>query len=119
MDDCYALVRDANEAQELQACLNSQHPNIRFELENCECDGNKTTLSLLDLTVGIDAGGDVSFDFYIKEARSEIFMYKDSALPWRQKAATIRNEQGRIAARSSETNEVNQAAFRQRLRTNG
>ena len=112
-------IRDADEARELQACLNSQHPNIKFELESCKSDGSKTTLSLLDLTISINAGGEASFDFYAKEASSEIFMHRDSALPGRQKAATICNEQGRIASQSSETNELNQAAFKRRLRANG
>ena len=119
VDDCYALVKDANEAQELQACLNSQHPSINFELENCRRDRDTTSLSLLDLTVNISADGEATFDFFRKEARSEVFMHRDSALPWSQKAATIRNEQRRIATRSSGNEETNQAAFTRRLRANG
>ena len=119
VDDCYTLVRNVDEARELQACLDSQHRNIKFELENCRYEDQSTALSLLDLTININTEGEVSFDFYAKEARTSIFMHKDSALPWSQKAATIRNEEKRIAARSDHTNEANQAAFRERLRANG
>ena len=54
----------------------------------------------------------------MKKAKTNIFMHKDSALPWSQKSATIRNEQRRIAVRSSESEEANQAAFIEKLRTN-
>jgi hypothetical protein len=119
VDDCYALVRDADKALELQACLNSQHPQINFELENCTLVGRTTRLSLLDLTVSIDTGGEAHFDFYTKGAKSEVFTHRDSALPWSQKAATIRNEQRRITARSGENDDNNQAAFQEKLRANG
>ena len=121
VDDCYALVRNADEAQELQACFNSQHPRLKFDLENCERDGvsNTTKLSLLDVTISINSEGVTSFDFYTKGAKSEVFMHKDSALPWSQKAATIHNEQRRIAARSSAGGETNLAAFEEKLRANG
>ena len=117
--DCYALMKDADEARELQACLNGQHPSIRFDLEDCQQDQGATSLSLLDLTVHIDSSGEASFDFYAKEARSSVFLHRDSALPWNQKAATIRNERKRIAARSSVNNEANQRAFEEKLHTNG
>ena len=119
VDDCYALVRNADEARELQACLNAQHPNLRFTLEDCARDGDTTCLSLLDLTVRIAPDGEASFDFYAKEAKSDIFLHKESALPWRQKAAAIRNEQRRVASRSSTNEPRNQAALREKLRANG
>ena len=47
-------------------------------------------------------------------------MHRESALPWRQKAATIRNERRRIEARSEAHNsEANQAAFEDKLHANG
>ena len=46
-------------------------------------------------------------------------MHKDSALPWSQKAATIRNERRRIAARSCENIDANQATFDRKLKANG
>ena len=116
VDDCYALVKTREEAEELQACLNTQHPNIRFELENCTSDRDTSSLSLLDLNVRIDATGEVDFLFYTKEARSSVFLHKESALPWSQKAATIRNEHRRIAARGGENNE---GAFTRKLFENG
>ena len=50
---------------------------------------------------------------------SDIFLHKESALPWRQKAAAIRNEQHRVASRSSTNEPRNQAALREKLRANG
>ena len=120
VDDCYALVRDAGAARDLRDLLNAQHPRIRFELEDCSRDEGTTSLSLLDLTVRIDASGETTFDFYTKKAKSEVFMHRDSALLWSQKAATIRNEQRRIAARSNRESELyNQAALRTKLKANG
>ena len=120
VDDCYALVRNAEEARQLQACLNGQHPSIKFQLENCEPDQDATSLSLLDLTVRISASGETSFNFYTKKAKSNIFMHKESALPWSQKAAAIRNEQKRIASRSGgEDRQINQVAFLEKLQANG
>ena len=119
VDDCYALVHDSNAARDLQACFNRQHPSIRLQLEDCQRDGDATSLSLLDLTVRIGAEGDASFNFYEKDARSGIFLHRDSALPWHQKAATIRNERHRIAVRSGENRLRNEATLEDKLRHNG
>ena len=105
-------MRNADEAQELQVCLNSQNPNIHIELKNYRRDYGTTSLSLLDLTIRID------FDFYAKEAKTTVFLHKESYLPWRQKAAAIRNEQHRITDRNSDNELRNQAALRERLRIN-
>ena len=120
VDDCYALVRSPEESRELQACLNEQHPAINFELEECTSSGGTTSLSLLDLNIRINDTGEVAFNFYTKEAKSSIFMHKESALPWQQKAAAIQNETKRIEARSEgEDRTRNEAAFEAKLRENG
>ena len=120
VDDCYALVEDADQARALQAAFNMQHPAIKYELEQCTRDPDSTRLSLLDVTVNIDRCGRASFDFYTKQARSSVFMHKDTALPWSQKTAAIRNELGRIDARSEEGNrEANRIAFEMKLKANG
>jgi hypothetical protein len=119
VDDCYALVSGAAEACELRDLLNAQHPSIRFDLEHCERHHGTTSLSLLDLTIRVDGEGQASFDFYAKEAKRGLFIHKDSALPWSQKAAAVRNERRRIAHRSSDTAGINLAAFNGRLRSSG
>jgi hypothetical protein len=120
VDDCYAVVKDAAAANELQAIFNTQHPAIRYELENCQRDRNDSSLDLLDLTVRINSSGQVFFDFYTKPAKSSVFMHRDSALPWSQKTAAINNEKRRIGARSERQNEAaNAAAFNEKLRANG
>jgi hypothetical protein len=120
VDDCYALVKNGEEARELHTLFNSQHPSIKFELETCKQEGRTTSLSLLDLTVRVNEGGRASFDFYTKDAKSKIFLHKESALPWNQKAAAIRNEVRRIEARSDRANvNFNRAAFKEKLRSNG
>ena len=89
-------------------------------METCKEEEDTTCLSLLDLTVRIHADGETSFDFYTKEAKTGVFLHRESALPWRQKAATIRNEVKRIEARSEEANvELNKAAFKEKLKSNG
>ena len=64
VDDCYALVEDATQALALQAVFNSQHPAIRYELENCSHNEDSTSLNLLDLTININRSGGASFNFY-------------------------------------------------------
>ena len=118
VDDCYALVSCEEEARRLQACFNSQHPQIRFQLENCRWDGDSSILSLLDFTTRIHASGEVEFNFFTKEAKSSVFLHRESALPWAQKVATIRNEKTRIAARGGD-NDSNRTAFLGKLRENG
>lgn len=82
--------------------------------------GDATSLSLLDLNIRISNRGKATFNFYTKEAKSSVFMHKESALPWRQKEAAIHNEQKRIERRSDgEDRETNRAAFETKLRENG
>ena len=81
VDGCYALVENTGDARELHHLFNSQHPAIKFELEECEHEeGEATSLSLLDLTVAIYPTGE-TFNFYRKAAKSNIFIHKESALP--------------------------------------
>lgn len=120
VDDCYALVENEEEARELQEVFNRQHPAIKYELEDCTRNQDTTSLSLLDLTINVNQNGEASFDFYTKPARSSIFVHKDAALPWRQKAAAIRNERQRIEARCNRSSrETNKTAFEEKLRANG
>lgn len=53
VDHCYAWVRSAEEAKELQDCLNAQHHTINFELEECTKRETTTILNVLDLIVNI------------------------------------------------------------------
>jgi len=121
VDDCYVLLESAQDAQEIQQLFNSQHPAIKFELEECTQaeDATSTTLSLLDLTVTINSTGEASYDFYTKSAKSDIFIHKDSSLPWNQKTAAIRNEAKRIEARSGNNRARNLATFERKLQHNG
>jgi hypothetical protein len=119
VDDCYALTRSIQGAQELLSHLNNQHPSIKFELDSCRHERGTTILSLLDLTVNIKQNGEVSFDFFTKKARTSVFMHRHSALPWNQKVSTIYNERKRIEARSTNTNSENQASFTEKLHKNG
>ena len=120
VDDCYALVENEEEARELLQVFNRQHPAIKYELEDCTRDQDTTSLSLLDLTIQVSRDGEASFDFYTKPARSSIFVHKDAALPWRQKAAAIRNERQRIEARCNHlSKERNTAALEEKLKANG
>ena len=98
--------------------FNDQHPAIKLELEKCQ-EKSTTSLCLFDLSVKIKADGEATFDFYTKAAKSEIFLHKQSALPWSQKTAAIRNELKRIETRSGTNTTSNKAAFEEKLRSNG
>ena len=54
IDDCFALVRNEDEAKQLLEFLNNQHPNIKFEIEFPE---SGRTLSLLDFTTTFNISG--------------------------------------------------------------
>ena len=73
-------VESAEEAREFLRVLNGQHSAIRFELEGCTEDGDSTSLSLLDLTIRFNRAAEAAFDFYTKEAKSSIFMHRESVL---------------------------------------
>ena len=73
-------------------------------METChQDDDDMSSLSLLHLTVRIKTNFEAAFDLYTKAAKTEIFLHKQSALPWSQKTAAIRNELNRIEVRSGRT----------------
>ena len=117
VDDCFGLVRNAEDAEELLALLNSQHPAIKFELEK---PMNDHSLSLLDFTVNL-AGDHPHFTFYRKAAKKNLFIHAQSSLPNTMKVAAIKNETKRICERStSESDQVNcLKGFKRMLRLNG
>ena len=96
VDDCFSLMRSEDDAKEFLSILNSQHIDIKFELETPE---NNNKLSLLDFTVDLSRHSPV-FTFYKKPAKKNVFMHCQSALPTRMKESTIRNEVKRIRERS-------------------
>ena len=67
----------------------------------------------------LNPAGEASFDFFTKKAKSEIVIHKESALPWTQKTAAIRNEMKRIETRSGASRERNLATFERKLQGNG
>jgi hypothetical protein len=71
--------------------FNQAHPLIKFELEK-PCGHN---LKLLDIEVGIQ-DGKLSTSFYVKEARSDLFLHNLSAVPTQMKQSVIRQEWQRM-----------------------
>ena len=101
VDDCFALLRNNEDANKLHQVLNSQHPDIKFELET----PNEHKLSLLDFTV--DMLTDVpTFSFYKKAAKKNLFVHFDSSFPTSMKRATIDNEIKRITERTTSQAEL-------------
>ena len=100
----------------LYRTIESQHPNILFELEHPTRTDTGLSLSLLDFTVTI-SNNRAAFQFYRKPARRDTFMHFDSHLPKAQKEAVVINERARITARCSDdhTNATHQQDFDQRL----
>ena len=118
VDDCFASVRNEDEAQQMVDVFNRQHPHIRFEMEK-PTDQNE--LSLLDFTIKFSPQGDTTYSFYRKKARKEIFLHADSAIADYQRMAILRNERNRIAERCSNIQQVHQeqAKFDEILMKNG
>ena len=77
VDDCFALVRDENDARRLLELLNNEHQNIKFEIELPE---SNEALSLLDFKTSFK-NGTITTEFYRKKARKRIFVNHDSHLP--------------------------------------
>ena len=121
VDDVYALVKDEQAAKTMFEIFFQQHVNISFELELPTAVENGFKLNLLDLGVTISSDGNVSFEFYRKGARSNVFVHYASHLPKAQKKAIVHNEEQRIQARCTDSNNASAqlAAFDQRLEANG
>lgn len=116
VDDCFALLRNEDDAEELLAKLNSQHPDIVFELEK----PRRNSLDLLDFRVDLSTSTPI-FSFYRKAAKKNIFMHADSSLPQATKQAAIKNEVMRIYHRSSRERDREESLqeFQHVLRLNG
>ena len=116
VDDIFALVENEDAAKTLHDILESQHPNISFELELPSATDAGLTLSLLDFKVTI-RDGRATFQFYRKPARRDTFVHFASHLPRQQKNAIVLNERSRISSRCTdgETDIIQQREFNKRL----
>lgn len=102
VDDCFFLAKDRNEALRVLEVFNSQHENIKFEIEFPN-DDNKT-LSLLDFTVTMETNNGPIFQFYKKNAKKDLFVNYRSHLPLTSKLNFVKNERSRIKQRCTTEN---------------
>ena len=101
VDDIYAQTTDESNADAFHEHMNSQHPNIKFDIEKPNPTPEGNCLSLLDFTVHLTNEGNAEFNFYKKKAKKPLFEHHKSALPKRSKVNIIRNERKRINQRCS------------------
>lgn len=122
VDDTFLLARDREEASAIHQAFNTAHPSIRFEIEHPEEDPSGYMLKLLDVSIHISkATGFVSFGYFQKAARSDVFVNAHSWLPSRTKENIIENEKQRILERCSNDQQANteMAKFHRKLQRNG
>ena len=99
VDDVYLQTVDEKHATEFHALMNTQHDNIKFEIEKPMETQDGHSLSLLDFNITIKRDGETSFDFYRKEAKRPLFVHHRSWLPQNAKRHFIINERRRIRQR--------------------
>ena len=90
VDDGLIITTSEEEAKVILDKMNCQNQAISFDIEL----PNQGSLSLLDFQLKIDGG--VSFSFYKKNAKKDIFVNFNSAIPTVSKIHCIRNEIHRI-----------------------
>ena len=100
VDDTCILTTSREEAEHIFQSLNAQHPAIKFETEYPNEDNS---LALLDFRFTITPSGDVTFEFYQKKAKKDLFPHAQSAMPTRIKTNIARNEIERRTTRCSTT----------------
>jgi len=110
------MTKDPNEAAMVQQVFNSAHNQIRFEME----EAHNGCLKLLDLKINVEEGG-LSIGFYRKEARTNMFMNANTALPTNLKDRIVANERARIGSRCQDADERRNEMieFDRRLKSNG
>lgn len=99
VDDTFILTTDKTTAKILLNTMNNADPNIKFTLE---LPNEEKTLALLDFKIQI-INGKVSYEFYKKTAKKDIFIHANSALPTKLKQHVIKEERRRITDRCSDT----------------
>ena len=118
VDDICIVTTSKSEADKIFQLLNSQHPMIKFEIEYPD---TSNSLSLLDFQFNIDPDGAVTFNFFQKTAKKQLFPHAQSAIPLNTKITIAKNELQRRLARSStpQSRQHNTEAFKDLLLTNG
>ncbi|NNK28445.1 MAG: GIY-YIG nuclease family protein [Flavobacteriaceae bacterium] len=95
VDDTFILTTSREEAENILQLLNAQRPDIQFEIEH----PTNNQISLLDFSVLINPDGTVSFSFYKKAAKRDLFPNYSSSIPTNSKINIARNEIKRIEDR--------------------
>ena len=119
VDDILILTTNRDEAEKIFQTMNTVNKHIKFEIEHPD---ESNTLSLLDFSITInEETGEHTFNFFKKEAKKDLFVHFESALPTNNKETYIENETTRISQRCSkkEDYEKHIKKFQSILKTNG
>jgi hypothetical protein len=120
VDDIFMLTTDDSEACEILSKFKNCSHGLDFDLERPSITPTGHKISLLDITVAF-TDDRVSFEFYRKPSRSDIFLHRDSALPIVLKQNVIRQEWKRILDRVDDPTLIDshKNRFRRQLLMNG
>ena len=101
VDEIGTVVSSFPEASQLLKTLNSQHENIKFELELPAADGY---LPLLEAALKINQDGSLSHRLHTKSASKQITLHFESHRPESTKVAIVKDELKRAKTNSSMKN---------------
>jgi len=101
VDDIFILVKNQTEANTLFNIVNNIHPKIKFEIEHPQIKSTIKCLSLLDFTIKMSSDGSLSYFYYQKKAKRDLFIHKNSHLPSHVKENIIKNEFTRRTSKCS------------------
>ena len=116
VDDILILTTTKENALNIYNTFNSQHPNIKFEIEHPKTN----SISLLDFSLAINMNR-TEISFYTKSAKRNLFIHFNSAIPMTSKIHAIKNEITRITNRCTKPDdlEYHLKEFSNKLELNG
>jgi hypothetical protein len=97
VDDIFMLVKNEQAAEQVLQCFNLAHQKLTFELEKPV----GSTLKLLDVEIGV-IDGKLCSSFFVKRAKSDLFINQLSSMPERQKKNVILQEWKRILSNTDD-----------------
>jgi len=105
VDDIFILTNNSDSANAIFHAFNQQHEEIKFTAEH---PSNSASLKLLDFEVTV-SDEKISFNYYQKQAKTNMFPHFRSALTKSQATSFIVNEKERVISKCSTNCHKNEA----------
>ena len=105
VDDIFIVTKDKQGADRIFDKFNNQHNDIKFTIEH---PSTNNELSLLDFKVMFTCNS-ISFNYFQKDAKKNLFPHFRSAVPQSQMLAFVSNEYQRVTSKCSTQSDKNDA----------